>query len=148
MVAVRYVEPYTDEWLTQPAFYLLQVVETLGVDVVDWWAGPFDPREATLRMVDGNALVWDEESGWRLGRLIAGERGLRSVLTDVRYLGGGLLPRPDRVPEALADARRGIGGSTAFRPCYRSYRHRRDGFDMALSEYVLSSAGAMAPVRM
>ena len=38
------------------------------------------------------ALVWDEESGWRLGRFLSGEAGRRTELTGVRYLGGGLVP--------------------------------------------------------
>jgi hypothetical protein len=134
-VTIRHVEPYTDEWLQQPVCYVRRVVELLGAEVADWWEGPCDPREVTVRLADGAALVWDEESGWRLGRHVSGESGERSELTGVRYLGGGLLPKPERVREALADARTGVGASSAWRPCYRSHRNCRDGFDVALDFY-------------
>ncbi|MEU6999589.1 DUF6292 family protein [Nonomuraea sp. NPDC046570] len=134
-MAVRHVEPYTDEWLRQPFSYVERVVEQLGAEVADWWEGPCDPRDVTLRLSDDGALVWDEESGWRLGRFVSGGLGEHSELAGVRYLCGGLLPRPERVPEALADARAGVGASSAWRPCYRSHRHCRDGFDLALDYY-------------
>lgn len=134
-MAIRHVEPYTDEWLQQPACYVRQVVEQLGAEVTASWEGPCDPREVTVALADGAALVWDEESGWRLGRLLSGEPGRRTELTGVRYLGGGLLPRPERVPAALRDARAGVGSSSAWRPCYRSHRNCRDGFDVALDFY-------------
>jgi hypothetical protein len=134
-VAIRHVEPYTDEWLQQPISYVRQVVDKLGAEVVDWWEGPCDPRDATLKLADGSALVWDEESGWRLGAFVSGDRGHHTELTGVRYLGHGLLPRPERVPPALSDARAGVGASTAWRPCYRSHRNCRDGFDLALDFY-------------
>lgn len=97
--------------------------------------GPCDPRDATVLLADGTALVWDEESGWRLGRFVSGGRGEHAELGGVRYLGGGLLPRPERVPSALADARTGIGASSAWRPTYRSHLNCRDGFDLALDFY-------------
>ncbi|RBQ18681.1 hypothetical protein DP939_19575 [Spongiactinospora rosea] len=129
LVAVRHVEPFTDEWRRQPGFYLRRVVEALG-DAVDDWSeedpSGGGPRSATLRLTDGTRLQWDEESGWR--HLCPGA-------AVARYLCGGVLPRPERVPGALADARAGGGGSTAWRPCYRSHRHQRDGFDLALADY-------------
>ncbi|MFC4008285.1 DUF6292 family protein [Nonomuraea purpurea] len=134
-MAIRHVEPYTDEWLQQPISYVRQVVGLLGVEVSEWWEGPCDPRDATLRLTDGNALVWDEESGWRLGGFVSGARGRHTELTGVRYLGHGLLPKPERVPPALHDARAGVGASSAWRPCYRSHRNCRDGFDVALDFY-------------
>jgi hypothetical protein len=134
-VAIRHVEPYSDEWLQQPVCYVQCVVDLLGADVADWWEGPCEPRDATVRLTDGTALVWDEESGWRLGRFVSGEHGSHTELTGVRYLGGGLLPRPERVPGALRDAREGVGASSAWRPCYRSHRNCRDGFDVALDFY-------------
>ncbi|MFD1940475.1 MULTISPECIES: DUF6292 family protein [Nonomuraea] len=134
-MAVRHVEPYSDEWVRQPFSYVSQVVGLLGAEVGDWWEGPCDPRDATVRLSDGSALVWDEESGWRLGRFVSGCRGEHTELADVRYLGHGLLPKPERVPGALADARAGVGASSAWRPSYRSHRHCRDGFDVALSYY-------------
>lgn len=134
-MAVRHVQPYTDEWLQQPVRYVRQVVHELGTEVSDWWDGPCDPRDATVLLSDGTALVWDEESGWRLGGFVSGGRGEHTELSRVRYLGGGLLPRPERVPTALADARVGVGASSAWRPCYRSHRNCRDGFDLALGFY-------------
>ncbi|MBB5080807.1 DUF6292 family protein [Nonomuraea endophytica] len=131
-MAVRHVEPYTDEWQRQPRCYVKQVVEVLDAEVAEWWEGPGEPRAATVLVTGGSALVWDEESGWRLGRFLSGARGEHTELADVRYLGGGLLPRPERVPAALEDARLGIGASSAWRPCYRSHRNCRDGFDVAL----------------
>lgn len=134
-MAIRHVEPYSDEWFRQPVSYVQQVVAQLADQVADWWEGPCDPRDATVRLTDGNVLVWDEESGWRLGLPVSGGRGEHMELADVRYLNGGLLPKPARVPELLADARAGIGASSAWRPCYRSHRNCRDGFDVALSYY-------------
>ncbi|MDF5754772.1 DUF6292 family protein [Spongiactinospora sp. TRM90649] len=137
-MALRHVEPFTDEWRRQPGFYLRRVVAALGESVGDWWEddpGRGDPRSATIRLADETLLVWDEESGWRL-RAPAGHPGDE---TCVRYLCGGVLPRPERVPAALADARSGAGNSTAFRPCYRSHRHHRDGFDLALADYTTLS---------
>jgi hypothetical protein len=135
-VAIRHVEPYTDEWLQQPGGYVQLVVHALGAEVADWWEGPCEPRDATIRLIDGTALVWDEESGWRLGHFVSGGVGDHTQLSGVvRYLGGGLLPRPERVPAALLDARAGVGASSAWRPCYRSHRNCRDGFDVALDFY-------------
>ncbi|MBG0814990.1 DUF6292 family protein [Planomonospora sp. ID82291] len=138
-MAVRHVEPYTDEWRHQPVSYLRLVAEALGAQAEAWWEGPCDPRAGTIRLTGGDALVWDEESGWRWGRFVSGGPDRCTVLTGHRYLGGGLLLRPDRVPGAVAEARAGVGNSTAWRPCYRSYRHYRDGFDVALDHYAALS---------
>ncbi|MEV0584251.1 DUF6292 family protein [Nonomuraea sp. NPDC050310] len=132
-MAIRHVDPYTGEWLGQPVSYVRQVVTELGG--AEWWAGPCDPRQATVLLGDGSALVWDEECGWRLGAFVSGGPDRHTELAGVRYLGGGLLPRPERVPESLADARAGVGASSAWRPCYRSHRNCRDGFDVALDYY-------------
>jgi hypothetical protein len=140
-VAIRHVEPYSDEWRHQPRRYVSRVVDALGAEALEWWEGPYEPREVVIRLADGSGLVWDEESGWRLGGFVSGEPGARTELTRVRYLGGGLLPRPEQVPGLLRDARAGLGASTAFRPCYRSHRNCRDGFDVALDYYAVS-AGA------
>ncbi|MFI7618103.1 DUF6292 family protein [Nonomuraea terrae] len=134
-MAIKHVEPYTDEWLHQPICYVRRVVGLLGSEVADWWEGPSEPRDATVKLTDGTALVWDEESGWRLGTFVSGGPGQHTELSGVRYLGHGLLPRPERVPQALQDARSGVGASSAWRPCYRSHRNCRDGFDVALDFY-------------
>jgi hypothetical protein len=135
VVTAIHVKPYTAEWLAQPTAYLRLVVDILGPEVADWWEGPCDPRHATVMLVDGAALVWDEESGWRLGRYVSGCRDEHTELSGVRYLGGGLLPRPGRVPVSLSDARAGVGTSSAWRPTYRSHRSCHDGFGNALFYY-------------
>lgn len=132
-MAIRHIDPYSGEWHDQPVSYVRQVVAELGG--AEWWSGPCDPRQATVLLGAGEALVWDEECGWHVGGFLSGSADRHTELERVRYLGGGLLPRPERVPEALADARAGVGASSAWRPCYRSHRHCRDGFDLALTYY-------------
>ncbi|MCG5216841.1 DUF6292 family protein [Streptosporangium soli] len=129
-------EPYTAEWFRMPVAYVRRVAEALaagGVEVLDWWDDPCDPRDATLRLAGDATLLWDEESGWRVGAFVSGEQGVRTVLDGVRYLGGGVLPRPEIVARLLAEVR--AGGGTAMRPLYRSYRHFNDGFDSGLLGY-------------
>lgn len=125
--------PYSDEWQRLPIAYVSSVAEVL-TDVVTWWNDPMDPRDATILLTGGTALVWDEESGWRHGRFLSGEQGVRTELAGVRYLCGGLLPEPARVGRLLAEARAGRSGS-AHRPVYRSYRDYGDGLDGALAAY-------------
>lgn len=57
-MGVRHVEPYTEEWLRQPALYVSRVVEALGAEATDWWEGPCDPRAVTILLTGGDALVW------------------------------------------------------------------------------------------
>ncbi|MBE1563458.1 DUF6292 family protein [Nonomuraea africana] len=123
------MRPYTPEWLSMPVAYVAEVA--LAVDALEWWDDPFDPRDATILLVSGAALVWDEESGWRHGRFVSGEKGVRTVLADPRYLGGGVLPRPADVPVLQA-----MGGSPV-RPHYRSYRDYGDGLDERLATYTI-----------
>src|SRR4051812_32508025 len=85
-----------EAWLRLPRFYVGAVVDVLiaqGVGVHGWWAGARDPRDATVRLTGGSALVWDEECGWRLGTFVSGDEGAHTELDDVLYLSGGLLPR-------------------------------------------------------
>jgi hypothetical protein len=133
---VNHLKPYSEEWRNHPSSYARRVVTVLGDEVTGWWEGPCDPRTVTIRLSGDDALVWDEESGWRLGAFVSGDETSCTELIGARYLCGGLLLRPERVPPALADARRGVGNSTAWRPCYRDYRNYRDGFDVALDQYV------------
>jgi len=130
-------EPYSVDWLELPAAYARRVAEALGPRVVAWWDDPFDPRDATVRLGGGWALVWDEESGWRHGRFLSGVKGVRTELAEVRYLGGGVLPAPGRVEELLDGP---FGGPV--RPVYRSYRDLADGFDAALITYAGVAAGS------
>ncbi len=125
-------EPYSEDWLRLPVPYVRQVAAALGERVDQWWDDPFDPRDATIRLMDGTALVWDEESGWRHGRFVSGEQGVRTQLAGVRFLGGGALPPPEHVATLLDDTAYG----SARRPAYRSYRHHDDGFDAALAGFV------------
>ncbi|MBG0814994.1 DUF6292 family protein [Planomonospora sp. ID82291] len=127
--------PYSEEWLDLPVAYVRQVAETLGDLVATWWDDPCDPRDATIRLTDGTALVWDEESGWRRGRFFSGEKGERTVLTETLYLGGGVLPEPTKVARSLAPLRAGRNGGTVDRPIYRSFRDHHDGFDALLAHY-------------
>ncbi|GAA4565871.1 DUF6292 family protein [Planotetraspora kaengkrachanensis] len=124
-------EPYSEAWLRLPLPYVRQVADVLGDRVASWWDDPFDPRDATIRLTDGTALVWDEESGWRHGGFGSGRQGVRTVLGGVRHLGGGVLPEPARVVALLDDP--AYGGAT--RPVYRSYTDVHDGFDAALAGY-------------
>ncbi|MBB5080810.1 DUF6292 family protein [Nonomuraea endophytica] len=121
--------PYSQEWLRLPLGYVSSVAA--AVEHVMWWDDPFDPRDATILLAGGDALVWDEESGWRRGRFVSGERGVRTVLAGVRYLGGGVLPEPAEVVGLMA---RG-GGRT--RVVYRSFRDLHDGFDARLARHAL-----------
>jgi hypothetical protein len=130
-------EPYCEGWLRLPVGYVCRVAEGLGERVVAWWDDPYDPRDATVRLTGGQALVWDEESGWRHGRFVAGVKGVRTELAEVRYLGGGVLPVPERVAELLD----GPYGS-ATRPVYRSYEDLDDGFDAELLTYAGAGAGS------
>jgi hypothetical protein len=125
-------EPYSSEWLRLPVSYIRRVAEALVGRVDCWWDDPIDPRDATIRLTDGTALVWDEESGWRQGRFRSGERGLRTELASVRYLGGGVLPTPDIVPVLLD---RAMVYGDGRRPAYRSYLDYGDGFDAALAAF-------------
>jgi len=126
-------EPYSSTWLSLPVHYVAPVAGALGARVLDWWDDPCDPRDATIRLIDGGALVWDEESGWRHGRFVSGEKGTRTVLSGVRYLGGGVLPRPAEIVSLLA------GPGSADRPRYRAYTDVHDGFDQALESFAVAA---------
>ncbi|GAA0407760.1 hypothetical protein Acor_69450 [Acrocarpospora corrugata] len=127
------MEPYSDAWLALAVPYVARVAEAL--DARRWWDDPFDPRDATILLAGGLALVWDEESGWRHGVFVSGRKGMRTELAGVRYLGGGVLPEPERVAEL-------IPGSREERPVYRSYRDFGDGLDRELVRYVGGLVGS------
>ncbi|GAA0987473.1 DUF6292 family protein [Acrocarpospora macrocephala] len=126
-------EAYSDAWLELPLAYVARVAEVLGAE--RWWDDPFDPRDATILLGHGRALVWDEESGWRRGTFLSGHKGVRTELAGAVYLGGGVLPEPERVADLLA------GGGTE-RPVYRSYRDIGDGFDQELVRYAGGLVGS------
>lgn len=106
-----------------------------GIRVHASWLDPRDPRDATiLYSLDTSrdassgplAAVWDEETGWRSGDFVSGSQGSRTTLTNVRFLGGGLLPDRGEVARMIA------GQTTAVPQTYRRYTDSSDGFETAL----------------
>lgn len=89
--------------------YITDTAVTLreaGIELDASWLDPCAPRDATIRIVregEKSALVWDEETGWRVGGFVSGEPGERTRLRNARYLGGGLLPDPKDVARRLLD---------------------------------------------
>lgn len=148
-VAIRTAPtPHPDPWVNLPHRYVAATAAALGAGrlrVDGAWIDPSDPRDATIvyaadtRLGDSgglHALVWDEETGWRAGRLVGGHQGMRTRLADVRHLGGGVLPSPGEVERRLR------AGADVPRVRYRSYRAVRDGLDDAMRS--LSAAAALA----
>jgi Family of unknown function (DUF6292) len=128
--------PHPDRWVNLPGGYVTQVTERLtatGLLLERSWMDPYDPRDATIRLLDPTAkasdgeltLVWDEVSGWRRGRFIRGEQGVRTELAGVDYVGGGVLPSGDDVVSRV------LAGASEPRRVYRSVADR-DGLDEAL----------------
>ena len=79
--------------------YITAVVAALlahNVKVTESWLDPFypDPRDATIRIAGGDALVWNEEQGWLRGTFVGGEQGVRSVLADSAGLADKVMPTP------------------------------------------------------
>ncbi|MFD0685387.1 DUF6292 family protein [Actinomadura fibrosa] len=100
-----------------------------GVALEQSWLDPCGPRDATIRFVkdgQGHALVWDEETGWRLGGFVSGRPGERTRLRDVRYLGGELLLEPGEV------ARRVVSGETAPYEKFRGHDEDTETFDATM----------------
>ncbi|GIH25423.1 hypothetical protein Aph01nite_37330 [Acrocarpospora phusangensis] len=125
-------QPYSDAWLALPAAYIARVARVLNAD--RWWDDPCDPRDGTILLPGGFALVWDEESGWRHGVFLSGRQGVRTELAGVRYLGGGVLPEPGSVA--------GLLPGDVERPVYRSYRDFGDGLDGELLSYAGGLVGS------
>lgn len=94
-----------------------------GIECAESWLDPRGPRDATIRLSDTRALVWDEETGWRSGEFISGEQGVRTQLSDARYLGGGLLPAPRDVVRRFTEG--------VAEPCrkWRDHDEAADRFD-------------------
>ena len=99
-----------------------------GLAVDRSWLDPRDPRDATVILDDARALVWDEETGWRVGLFHDGEQGVRTTLGGAAHLGGGVLPTPAELAWRVA------AGTTATRREYRSYTDT-DGLDEVLHTY-------------
>lgn len=116
--------------------YVAETVRALvegGLRVDRSWLDPERPRDATILYggvdEEPRALVWDEETGWRTGGYVQGGPGVRTELTGVAYLGGGVLARPDETGERLRT------GVWSARTVYRSMRDLRDGLDDALRAF-------------
>lgn len=128
---------HSDPWVNVLHDYVTQAVRALaigGLQVDRSWLDPRNPRDATIifshpasNVSAGKlALVWDEVSGWRRGIFESGRQGVRTVLSDARYLGGGvLLDGPGLVARVLAEA-------AEPHAVYRSAESVRDGLDDAL----------------
>ena len=128
---------HPDPWVDVLLGYVTRAVEglTTGNLLVERsWLDPRAPRDATIIFSDPAAnvsaeklaLVWDEVTGWRRGTFVSGLQGVRTVMSDVSYLGGGiLLDESDLVNRVLA-------GASESRRAYRSVADLRDGLDGAL----------------
>ena len=123
---------HPDPWVEFLGGYVTGAVQALnaaGLQVQRSWLDPCDPRDATIVLADGQALVYDEVDGWRRGRFIAGRQGLRTKLAEVSYVGGGVLPDSKKLVYRI------VNGHSS--PCheYRRVTDVRDGFDDALRGY-------------
>jgi hypothetical protein len=125
---------HSDPWVDLLRGYVTEAVECLsseGLQVERSWLDPRDPRDATIIFTHPAsnvsakelALVWDEVTGWRSGMFESGEQGVRTVLSDMRYLGGGLLPDGQNL------AGRVLAGASESRRDHRSVADLHDGLD-------------------
>jgi hypothetical protein len=125
---------HEDPWLNLLHGYTTEAVRALqnrGVSVDRSWLDPCDPRDVTIVYTardETNALVWDEEHGWRVGRYESGEQGERTRLTGTAHLGGGVLLEPNAMAHRL------VTGVTAPEHKLRSYGDVRDGLDDTLRQ--------------
>jgi hypothetical protein len=128
--------PHPDTWVNLLHGYVTDAVSALAahrVHIHRSWLDPSSPRDATILCSSQDpasatlyALVWDEETGWRRGHFVSGRQGHRTALSEVAYLGGGILPEPDELVHRVTSR-----AATAARR-YRSYGDLRDGLDDAL----------------
>lgn len=127
--------PHHDPWIELTRRYVTEAVFALdarGLKVEHSWLDPRDPRDATIvySTPDGaacQAAVWDEVTGWRQGRFESGRPGVRTDLSGVTYLGGGILLSSTELVGRL------LAGTSEPRREYRSVSDLRDGLDDALS---------------
>jgi Family of unknown function (DUF6292) len=135
---------HPDPWVNVLHGYVTQTVESLatgGLLIERSWLDPCNPRDATIIFSDPDAdgsaeklalvwdklaLVWDEVTGWRRGTFVSGERGVRTALSNVSHLGGGVLPSENDVVNRM------LAGASEPRRAYRSVAALRDGLDDAL----------------
>ena len=127
--------PHPDLWIDLTRRYVtaaVQALESGGLKVDRSWLDPRDPRDATIVYshpeIGGlRALVWDEVTGWRHGSFIHGRQGIRTGLSGVAYLGGGVLPGGADLLARLQ------GQISEPRREHRSIADLRDGLDDALA---------------
>jgi hypothetical protein len=118
----RHKDPFVNELYGYVAS-VDSAVSAAGLEIPAAWLDPYAPRDATIRLANSKALVFDEVSGWQYGEFISGEQGIRTVMADIRHLGGGLLPAGPEV------AYRVINGLSAPRQAHRSWSDEHDGFE-------------------
>ncbi|WUI04007.1 DUF6292 family protein [Spirillospora sp. NBC_00431] len=104
----------------------VEALVRLGVRVDRSWLDPSGPSDATL-VTDGNALVWDEWTGWHAGTFLSGRQGERTVLRDAARLGGGVLPEPAMLA--------GLYASGATLPLVTREPEARDGLFDRVRDY-------------
>jgi hypothetical protein len=125
---------HADPWVDLLRSYVSGAVEALtlgGLLVERSWLDPMGPRDATILYASSSkitmALVWDEVTGWRHGRYLGGQQGVRTALETPAYLGGGVLLGGREL------TRRVISGESRPRHEYRSAEDLRDGLDGTLA---------------
>lgn len=126
----KFITPgkHQDSWVNLLGDYVAEAVAALsssGLQVQRSWLDPSDPRDATIVLAETRALVYDEVTGWRHGRFLTGQQGVRTELAEVSYLGGGVLLGADEL------AHRFVNGFSAPRRQYRSVADLHDGLDDA-----------------
>ncbi|MFI0357720.1 DUF6292 family protein [Actinomadura sp. 9N407] len=110
-----------------------QALRAAGVELERSWLDPSGPRDATilcrLRDEKVHGLVWDEESGWRIGEFVSGHPGERTQLADARYLGEEVLPQPQTVARAVT------GGFTGSFRKFRDHSDDPESFDVKVRAF-------------
>ena len=142
--------PHQDPWVELTRPYITHAVLALGASglaIVNTWLDPSGPRDATIVYSPADAayrcaLVWDEVTGWRHGRFEGGRQGIRTTLSDVAYLGGGVLPSGADLAAGL------LAGVSESRREYRSDTDVHDGLDDTLRHEFSrwANAGTVLPV--
>jgi len=130
-VSVTQPDPHEDPWVNLPFQYAKSTLQKLQVGgyVVDRaWVDPSNPRDCTFVLSDSQALVWDEDFGWRTGGFISGRQGERTILADPRQLIGKILPAPAEVLDALRTGK-------ATTPERLRNHGDRDGLDEKLRQF-------------
>jgi hypothetical protein len=125
---------HVDPWVDLLRGYISQAVEVLsrgGLHIEGSWLDPCGPRDATVLYSSSAepkmALVWDEATGWRRGHFVGGRQGVRTLLGQPVYLGGGVMLDPRELTHRVTN------GAPTQRNQYRSHTDLRDGLDDALA---------------